>query len=189
MGDDAELAQPEHVGAARALGVDLLAQLPHRRRRSASSPSRPRVEVVAASRIARSVRLETPSISFSVMLPVKPSITTTSATPSVTCVPSMLPMKFSPVPRVAGELLVHGDELGRSLARLLAVGQQRHPRGASMPITAWAKAEPMWANWTRCSGRQRHVGADVEQQDRRARPAWAAAAPARDGRCRGRGAG
>ena len=35
-----------------------------------------------------------------------------------------------------------------------------------MPITAWAKAEPMWANWTRCSGPTHGVGADIEQQDR-----------------------
>jgi hypothetical protein len=48
---------------------------------------------VATSRIARSIVSETPSMSFSAMLPVKPSVTTTSALPAVTSLPSTLPTK------------------------------------------------------------------------------------------------
>ena len=65
----------------------------------------------------------------------------------------MLPTKLSPLPRVARQLLVDDDEIGRALDRLLPL-ESSATRGFVSPRTTWAKAEPMWANCTRCSGRQ-----------------------------------
>ena len=82
-GTHAEPAQPEQVRAALALGVDLA----RGRSRSSAAQQQPR-RACRASRTsprrgrAPSIVCETPSISFSAMLPVKPSVTTTSATPS-----------------------------------------------------------------------------------------------------------
>ena len=95
---------------------------------SSQFPSLARGELRETSSIARSVRSETPSSSFSAMLPVKPSMTTTSAAPSVTCVPSMFPTNFNPEPALPDSCVVHGDQLGSALRRFLAVGEQRHAR-------------------------------------------------------------
>ncbi len=100
---------------------------------------------MAASRIALMVRPETPSISLSVMFPVKPSITTTSARPSVTCVPSMLPTKLRPVPRMPASCSWTETSSGVPFAGSSPL-ESSATRGDSMPITAAANPEPMCAN-------------------------------------------
>ena len=91
-------------------------------------------------------------MSLSVMLPVKPSMTMTSATASVTWVPSMLPTKFSPVPRAPASCSCTLTSSGVPLPGSSPL-ESNATRGELRPMTAWANALPMWANWTRCSGR------------------------------------
>ena len=185
---DAEPAQPEQVGAALPLGVDLLAKAAERAAQQQRRRASPRVEDIAASRTAPRIVCETPSISFSATLPVKPSVTTTSATP-------------------AGHVaaLDVADELERAVAGAGALAQlARAPRRTSgLPRSA---SSPLDSSPTRgrCDAehgaRERgahereldevlaaHLGvrADVEQRHRAAR-APAAAAPAPGGRCRAR---
>ena len=161
-------------------------------------PSRPRTFVLAVSVTSRSARLETPSISFSVMLPVKPSITTTSATPSGICVPSMLPTKFRPAPREPASCSCTETSSGVPLPGSSPLDSSA-TRGESIPSTAWANADPMCANWTRCSGRQVTLAptsssrtgdaAGVRQRQRERRPVDAAVAPEVEQRGRERRAG
>ena len=99
------------------------------------------------------------------MLPVKPSITITSAAPSVTWVPSTLPMKFSPVPASPESCSCTVTSSGVPLPGSSPLDSSA-TRGEARPITAWANAEPMCANWTRCSGRQVTLAPDVEEQHR-----------------------
>ena len=88
------------------------------------------VEDIAASRIAPSIVCETPSISFSAMLPVKPSVTITSARPETTSPPSTLPTnskasKPSPAAHHAlAQLRVRFQNQLATALRLRAVGQQ-----------------------------------------------------------------
>ena len=127
---DAEPAQAEQVGAARRLGVDLVAELAQRRaQQQRRRPSRAaRTWPRRGSR--RSIVCETPSISFSATLPVKPSVTTTSAAPAVTSLPSTLPTNSrcrAAASAVAQQRVGLQDER-RALRRLLAVGQQADAR-------------------------------------------------------------
>ena len=61
-------------------------------------PALARRDEVATSRIWRSISSETPSISLRATLPVKPSVTTTSALPAGTSLPSTLPTKSNVSP-------------------------------------------------------------------------------------------
>ena len=83
VGHDAEAPQPEQIGAARALGIDLVAE---RRAAPGAAASRPpwraREDVARVADRAAASRCETPSMSLSATLPVKPSVTITSATPA-----------------------------------------------------------------------------------------------------------
>ncbi len=87
------------------------------------------------------------------MLPVNPSMTTTSAASSNTWVPSMLPTKFRPVPPSPASCSWTSTSSGVPLTASSPL-ESRATRGDAIPSTACVKAEPMWANWTRCSGRQ-----------------------------------
>ena len=91
-------------------------------------------------------------MSLSATLPVKPSVTTTSATPSVSCVPSMLPTN-------ANRSVGRSDSAAwaswtSGVPRLASSPLERTAtRGRSTPSTACTSAAPMNANWTRCSAR------------------------------------
>ncbi len=76
--DDAQAAESEQVGAAAGLGVDLVAG-PLSAPRSSSPPSLPRGRGRGGLADRTEDRLGVPSISFRAMLPVRPSVTTTSA--------------------------------------------------------------------------------------------------------------
>ncbi len=104
-------------------------------------------------------------MSFSATLPVKPSATTTSATPSMTTLPSVLPTKST-----------SGEDTARSCRSLWASWTSGVPiasvpldssaRGRWMPRTVEASAAPMKANCREVLGTDLGVGADVEQRDR-----------------------
>ena len=91
-----------------------------------------------------------PSSVFSATLPVKPSQTTTSASPSSSARPSTLPSNRRPA-RL--EQRVRLERQLVPLLRLLADREQPDARDRGRPRISSAKIEPMWANWSRCSGR------------------------------------
>src|SRR5919108_4853281 len=104
-----------------------------------------RIRSLIASRTVR----EVPSSTFSATLPVKPSLTTTSAVAAGRSNPSTLPTKLngppcsrSPASRTSGVPLPCSSPTDSSPTR-----------GLATPTTASMNAAPMWANWTRCSGR------------------------------------
>ena len=107
-----------------------------------------------------------PSITFSATLPVKPSATITSAAPLPTAKPSRLPTKFS-APRAVGEGGVGGHDLLGPLARLLAVGEQRHAR-ARDPHRDLHEGGAHVRELHEVLGPDLDVGARVEQQEGRA---------------------
>ena len=76
-----------------------------------------------ASRIAPPTVFDVPSITFSAMLPVKPSVTTTSADAAGRSKPSTLPTKFS---EPALQALARRQHVRRALARLLPDREQPH---------------------------------------------------------------
>jgi hypothetical protein len=133
---DAELPQAQQHGATGHLGIQLVAQPPQGRAQE------------QAARTAPSSTDEVPSITFSAMLPAKPSATITSATAEPIAKPSTLPTKLgwsrstawaattSPGPLVASSPL-----------------DSSATRGRSTPMTTSMNAAPMCANCTRCSGR------------------------------------
>ncbi len=130
----------------------------------------------AAARIDRSIVCETPSISFSAMLPVSPSVTTTSAAPLGTSPPSTLPRKSkgSPpsgaatvgaIPAKQLAQLRRGLHQQRSAARLLlAVGEQRdaRPRDPEQHVRERGAHE---RELHQVLGARLRVRADVEQRD------------------------
>ena len=91
-----------------------------------------------------------PSITFSATLPVKPSATTTS-TPAVgMSKPSTLPAKLSAPASAMRSCAVSTSGVplpDSSPTDSSPTAAARSPRTASM------KPAPMYANWTRCSGR------------------------------------
>ena len=89
-------------------------------------------------------------MTFSATLPVKPSVTTTSALPSVERV--ALDVADEVQPLRGRQARVDVEHELRAARRLLADRQQRDAR-ASTPCTTLASAAPMNANWTRCSAR------------------------------------
>ena len=91
-----------------------------------------------------------PSSSFSATLPVKPSVTTTSAAPASRSRPSVLPAKLSSL--AASSSCASSVELV-ALLRLLADREQADLAGCATPRISSAKIAPMCANWSRCSGR------------------------------------
>ena len=117
--DDHQTAQPEQVPAAVRLRVE-----PPRTRRApgriSSPPSFPRTDDSSSVRSASSRLRIVPSIVFSATLPVKPSVTTTSASPSSSRLLSMFPAKRS---RARAEELVR---LERQLVALLVLLADRH---------------------------------------------------------------
>src|SRR3954454_12452924 len=125
---------------------------------SRSRPTRPRIsspptlemaDEVTASRIARTTVREVPSIVFKAMLPVKPSVTTTSSSPPVRSLPSTLPTKFRPEPPPFGAL--PGAAASRSCASFTSGVplpassplDRRPTLGRSTPRTTSMNAEPM----------------------------------------------
>ena len=128
-GDHAQLAQPEQVGAALASG-SISSRNPRSPPRSSSPPSAPAREAIATSRIAPSIACETPSISFSATLPVKPSVTTTSATPvdDVAALDVADEHERRPSAAALGQPAWASSTSALPRAGLLAVGEQRHAR-------------------------------------------------------------
>ena len=114
---DPEPAQAEQVRAALPLGVDLVAKRAQRGPQQQSAELCARGVDSAAARIDWRIVCETPSMSFSAMLPVKPSVTTTSAAPLVTSPPSTLPRNSNAGPRSS-----------RARARGGASAESRRPR-------------------------------------------------------------
>ena len=167
MRDDAEPAQAEQVGAALQLRVDLLAEAAERGRAAAGRRASRASRTSRRRAPRRAIVCETPSISFSAMLPVKPSVTTTSATPLVTSPPSTLPTNSNaslPAPTRSSSSACASSTSG--LPRLLlAVRQQPDAR---------ARDAEHGARQRRAHERELHevlaphvgVRADVEQRHR-----------------------
>jgi hypothetical protein len=96
---------------------------------------------LTACRIAAVTVEAVPSISFSATLPVKPSVTTTSATPFVTSLPSTLPTKLRPdvssASRACAATTSSVPFFGSSPF------ESRPTRGRAMPFTASMNCAPM----------------------------------------------
>ena len=154
---DAEAAQPEQVGAAAGLGVDLVAEAAAAPRAAARRRASRAREDIAASRTAPSIVCETPSISFSAMLPVKPSVTITSARAGRRrrrprrCRRTRTPR--CPRSRARASSACASTHQRAAARRLLAVGQQPDARARAPRARVRASAAPMNANCTRCSRR------------------------------------
>ena len=151
VGDHGEAAQAEQIGAAVGVRVEPRAQprappagSAGRRASRARWPRSPR----AARRAAR---LIVPSSSFSATLPVKPSVTTTSAAPREQVAASALPAKS--MPGASRQQRVRLDRELVALLGLLADREQPHGRARRSRGSPAAKTAPMIANWSRCSGR------------------------------------
>ncbi len=104
---------------------------------------------LSASRSTSPTISARPSLTFSAMLPVKPSHTITSAAPAYTSRASMLPVKLRPLDlsrrcasRVSPLPLVSSSPIERSPTR-----------GDSTPRARRANTLPIAANCTRCFGR------------------------------------
>ena len=94
---------------------------------------------VMASRMASRTTREVPSSTFSAMLPVKPSATTTSAPAPGRSKPSRLPVKFSgPPSRRSRASSTSGVPLPLS-----SPTESSPTLGRSTPITASMNADPM----------------------------------------------
>ena len=91
-----------------------------------------------------------PSSSFSAMLPVKPSVTTTSAAPRSRSRLSALPREVEAA-LAQQRMRVEGQRV--ALLVLLADREQAHLRVARRRAARWLKTAPIWANWSRCSAR------------------------------------
>ncbi len=186
-GTTPEAAQPEQVGAAARLRVDLLAKAAAAPGAAAAPPSFARVEDIAASRIAPSIVCETPSISFSAMLPVKPSVTITSAAPldDVAALDVADELERRAVPaRPLGELRVGLEHERAAARRLLAVGEQPDARALHAEHRSRQRGAHERELHEVLAPRLR-VRADVEQRHRMV-AAPAAGSPAPGGRCRAR---
>ena len=97
---------------------------------------------------------DTPSISFSATLPVKPSVTTTSATPLVRSFPCTLPTNVIADEPAARSASAAFASITSCVPRSCSSPFDSSPtRGRSTPQTNRASAAPMNANCTRCSGR------------------------------------
>ena len=168
VGDDAEPPQPEQVRAARRLGVDLRRAAPRSAGRSSSPPSLARGVDVAAVADRPIIALRgRPRSTLSATLPVKPSVTTTSAAPCV-----------------IGDALDVADEVERRAAlgerARAAATTSRVPlsgssplessatRGRSTPSTDAGERRAHERELDEVLGADLGVGADVEQRDRRA---------------------
>src|SRR5512132_2126893 len=119
--------------------------------RSIRPPIVERLDEVAASRTAPSSTAEVPSITFSTTLPVKPSVTITSASPVPIAKPSTLPTKFrrdSASESTAWAATRSSGPFDASSPLLSSA-----TRGRETPIAVSMNAAPMCANCTRCSGR------------------------------------
>ena len=114
-------------------------------------PAFERVEEVAAARTAPSSTDDVPSITFSATLPVKPSVTITSASPVPIAKPSTLPTKFSrdSVSESTAWAATRSSGPFEGSSPLLSSAT----RGRETPIAVSMNAAPMCANCTRCSGR------------------------------------
>ena len=128
-----------------------------------SPPSVP--VVLARDLLAQRVEqgADRPLDALSATLPVKPSVTRTSAAPSRTSRPSALPRK--------SRSDAASSSCASSVSRLPFSGsspiERRRTSGAAMPRISSAKTAPIVANWSRCSGAAVRVRAGVDQ-DRRA---------------------
>ena len=160
---DAELAQSEQHGAALLLRVDLVAQRPQRR------AQQPAAELSARGRIAAS--RTAPSSADDVALH---DLQRDVAGEAVRDDHVRHPGADREALDVADEVqlaalvascCVGGDDVSAPLVGSSPL-ESSATRGRSTPITTSMNAAPMWANWTRCSGRHLDVGAHVEQQDR-----------------------
>ena len=143
-------------GAARGAG-----------RRAPGCSSRPPSAAIglerAASRIAPVTVFAVPSISFSATLPVKPSVTTTSAAPAGRSRPSTLPAKS--IPRRREQDRVGLDDLLAALAGLLADREQADPRALD-PEHRLAEGGAEEGELDQVLGADLDVGADVEEEHR-----------------------
>ena len=157
--------------------------------RSSTPPSFARAEDIAASRTAPSIVWETPSISFSAMLPVKPSVTITSALPPTRSPPSMLPTNSNATrpPRRA-------QRSSASVSHDRARCRARPPRRWTAARRAGARRRAPSSSERGAHERELHevlaprlgVRADVEQRHRMGARDGQRDAPARAGRCRAR---
>ena len=114
-----------------------------------SPPSLPDVVAVISSRRASSTSLIVPSSSFSAMLPVKPSVTITSAAPFNRSRLSALPAKFRELSR-SSACASSTSALPFSSSSPI---ERSRTLGFSMSRISSQKTAPMWANWSRCSAR------------------------------------
>ena len=100
-----------------------------------------------------------PSSVFRATLPVNPSQTITSVSPSSSVRPSVLPANRSE--------LAASSACASSVSWLPFSGsspiESRETLGRSIPRISWAKIEPMYPNWRRCSGFASAVRARVDQ--------------------------
>src|SRR5919201_3667987 len=122
--------------------------------RRSMPPALARRDEVATSRIWRSISSETPSMSLSTTLPVKPSVTTTSALPAGNSLPSTLPTKskVSPSAKRSRSAACASTTSGVPFVSSSPI-DSRPTVGRSIPSTTCASAAPMKPNCTRCSGR------------------------------------
>src|SRR4051794_30671802 len=138
--------RPSRIAPPTAFGSMAERRPPRAGRRSrppaaASGPER------AAPRTASATALAVPSSVFRVTFPVKPSVTTTSASPLSRSRPSTLPMK-----RMAS-VSASASWASTTSARPFFCSsptESSATRGLSTPRTAALKADPRKANWIRC---------------------------------------
>ena len=90
-----------------------------------------------------------PSSSFSAMLPVKPSVTTTSAAPRSRSRLSAFPAKLRPLSRRSA-CASRVSALPFSSSSPI---ERRRTSGLPTPSSSRLKTVPIWANWSRCSAR------------------------------------
>src|SRR4051812_15836227 len=122
--------------------------------RSSIPPAFARGEDSATRRMLRSIASETPSMSLSTMLPVKPSVTITSARPVGISLPSTLPAYSYVPPSAIRSRMAAWVSTTSGVPFVASSPIDRSPiRGRSTPSSVSASAPPMKPNWTRCSGR------------------------------------
>ena len=160
------MPQPQHVGAARSLGVDRRPQMLHRRPDQAiTQPAAGRGGGGLGDDPERAARDPFDQLERDV---AGESVHHDDVGDTLEDLrPLDVADEVEPGTARPRELLVSRDEFRRALAGLLAVGQQRHPRGLD-PEHRLGEGRAHVGELHQMFGTAGHVGADVEQQDRRA---------------------
>ena len=164
VADDRDAAQPEQDRAAGGVRVHLAPQAAQRRAQQQPADIAIGFER-AASPTAPATAFAVPSSVFRATLPVKPSVTITSAASPSRSRPSTLPRKS--IALGAGELGVGLDHVVGALLRLLADREQRDARALD-PEHGPAEGGAQVGELDEVAGARLGVGADVEQD--RGRP-------------------